>query len=170
MQCSGHGLCEPQEGKECLCNRGWKTTDAASGVFCDKSDGSTSLGGNSNNPNAGKLDPSIIRRLLLYGIPGLVGILMVCAVIYYVITYKRRQRVSIRKTVIEFPQPQLEIPAEARPDASVMVPDESGWTNFEVLKYMYVYAHLYIHMYNHIYIHIYINVNIHAYAYVYAYM
>jgi len=127
------------------------------------------LGGTGNNPDAGKLDPSIIRRLLLYGIPGLVGILMVCAVLYYIITYKRRQRASIRKTVIEFPQPQLEIPAEARPDASVMVPDESGWTNFEVLKYMYV-MYIYTYICTTIYTYIYIYANIHACAYVYAYM
>jgi len=48
VQCSGHGLCEPQEGKECLCNRGWITTDAGTGVFCDKSDESMSLGGTGN--------------------------------------------------------------------------------------------------------------------------
>jgi hypothetical protein len=132
IQCSGHGLCESERGEECLCNRGWSTTDETSGVFCDKVGASAASTGLDRDPDEGKLTPSAVRQLLILGISALVGVIALSVLLYYVITYRRRQRESIRKTVIEFPQPQLDIPAEKRPDASVMVPDESGWTNFEV--------------------------------------
>ena len=69
---------------------------------------------------------------MLIGIPSIVGVILLFIVLFYVITYRRRQVANIRKTIIEFPQPQLTIPAEKRVDASIMVPDDSGWTNFEV--------------------------------------
>ena len=129
--CSGHGLCESQEGLDCLCFRGWTTSDPDLGVFCNKALPSASLGAALNGP-VDSLDPATVEMLLVYGIPGFIGIIILLAVTTYVVSYRRRQRENVRKTVIEFPQPQLEIPAEARPDASVMVPDESGWTNNKV--------------------------------------
>lgn len=132
MLCSGHGLCESTEGLDCLCFRGWTTSNPEAGVFCDKPSASASLGGAVNDPGEGQLDAATVQMLLVYGIPGFIGMVIVFAVTIYVVSYRRRQRENIRKTVIEFPQPQLEIPAEARPDASVMVPDESGWTNNKV--------------------------------------
>jgi hypothetical protein len=130
--CSGHGLCESQEGLDCLCFRGWTTANPDSGIFCDKASAAANIGAVDKDPGAGQLDPATVQMLLTYGIPGIIGIIIVLLTATYLVSYRRRQRESIRKTVIEFPQPQLEIPAEARADASVMVPDESGWTNNKV--------------------------------------
>ena len=125
-------MCEPTQGLTCLCLNGWITTNAKSGVFCDKGAGLADLKGNGANPNSSQLDESSMRQILLIGVPSIVGVIVLFIVLFYVTTYRRRQVANIRKTIIEFPQPQLTIPAEKRVDASIMVPDDSGWTNFEV--------------------------------------
>jgi hypothetical protein len=133
IQCSGHGLCA-ENGDDCMCNRGWSTKDKLSGVFCDKAGAAAlAVGASAGDPNEGKLETSAVRQLIILGVAVLVGVIVFCAILYYAITYRRRQRESIKKTVIEFPQPQLEISAENRNDTNVMVPDETGWTNFQVL-------------------------------------
>ena len=133
-KCSGHGLCSlnaGEEGKKCLCNKGYTTSDPKSGIFCDKGSGSLTV---EKDPNEGKLSREVVRSLLIYGIPGFVGFVVLCLVLYYAVSYRRRQRKTIRETVIEFPQPQLEIPAENRADSNFMLPDENGWTNNELPK------------------------------------
>ena len=139
IKCSGHGLCSPvkgKEGKECLCQTGFVTSDPASGKFCDKVDpnATSSISGLKDN-DKGKLSQKMVRKVLTYGISGFVGLVVLCVALYLIITYRRRQTETIRKTVIEFPQPQLELPAEHRADANVMIPDESGWTNQKVLQH-----------------------------------
>jgi len=117
-----------------MCNRGWSTKDKLSGVFCDKAGAAAlAVGASAGDPNEGKLETSAVRQLIILGVAVLVGVVVFFSILYYAITYRRRQRESIQKTIIEFPQPQLEISAENRNDINVMVPDETGWTNFQVL-------------------------------------
>ena len=117
-----------------MCNRGWSTKDKLSGVFCDKAGAAAlAVGASAGDPNEGKLETSAVRQLIILGVAVLVGVVVFFSILYFAITYRRRQRESIQKTIIEFPQPQLEISAENRNDINVMVPDETGWTNFQVL-------------------------------------
>lgn len=124
--CSGHGRCNPGTGTSCSCEQGWESAPgiAFPGPFCNVS--TTAVASNSN------LSQTAIRILLTVGLPAFTGAVLLSAVGVLVLNYRRRMLKKSFKTIIEFPQPQLDVTAEVRDSNLLMVPDEDGWANFEV--------------------------------------
>jgi len=131
--CSGHGVCDFSTGKSCFCNTGWGTNGdqpTYPGPFCGSllTVGSGAGAGGED----GKLSKDDIQWLLVTVVPAVAGGLVLCLCGWWCCTRKKRELSKLHRTIIEFPQPQLEIPAEERPDAIVATPDENGWTNIKL--------------------------------------
>lgn len=144
--CSGAGLCS-FDGLSCSCNAGVKDPvpkPAYPGPFCTIKEAAASVGGGGggdengdgtgNTTSTTRLTSSQVSTILTVILPAVCGVIVAAIVLYYFVTLRHRQLRDLHKTIIEFPQPQLEIPAEERPDALIMIPDESGWTNFDLPK------------------------------------
>jgi hypothetical protein len=66
-------------------------------------------------------------------VPALGGSLLCCVLILFSYTRKAQRIKRYRQNILEFPQPQLAIPAEKRQHEIIMIPDESGWSNVEYI-------------------------------------
>ena len=132
VECSNNGMCNFVDGRSCICNKGFGSLAGVvyPGPFCTEK---VAIGiGDTSTSNDVGLPQNTVTFILTIVLPSVIGCLVCSGLMYFIINYRKRQLKFIRKTVIEFPQPQLLIPAESRPDPMVMNPDATGWTNFDL--------------------------------------
>ncbi len=66
-------------------------------------------------------------------VPAIGGSLLCCALALFWSCRRERRIKSLKQNILEFPQPQLAIPAEKRQHEIIMIPDETGWSNVEYI-------------------------------------
>lgn len=64
-------------------------------------------------------------------VPAIGGALICFALAGCLYTRKAGRIKKLKGNILEFPQPQLSIPAEKRQHEIIMIPDETGWSNVE---------------------------------------
>lgn len=114
--------------------QGWGTPSGVQpvypGPFCSGDLSGSGVAGSTGGE--GKLSAGDIQWLLTYVVPAVAGGLLLLLGWWWFATRRKRQLALLHRTVIEFPQPQLTIPAEQRQDAIIATPDENGWSNMKV--------------------------------------
>uniref|UniRef100_A0A7S0ELC5 PKD/REJ-like domain-containing protein n=1 Tax=Hanusia phi TaxID=3032 RepID=A0A7S0ELC5_9CRYP len=134
IHCSGHGICDPTEGRSCFCSRGYSSPPAAvyPGPFCGIQDATGAAGGAASTAAAAAEAKSQLDLFLKIGIPCAVGSLLLGILLFRCCTWKQRRIENMKKTIIVYPQPQLLSRAEQRPDPAIIAPDDNGWTNLQL--------------------------------------
>ena len=128
IQCSGHGLCL---GKTCTCDTGYASSNISyPGPFCNKIIGSGLTGA----PSTGIQSDDRAKTTLLLIVAPVLGGAIICCVFSLLWCSRKRNRIKkLKKNILEFPQPQLAVPAEKRQHEIIMIPDETGWSEVEYI-------------------------------------
>jgi len=137
-QCSGNGMCHPEDGKKCICFQGWLHGDADfPGPFCNEPD--PNFSGVSAGVATGMTEEDWARQqeatnmfLLTVFLPAALGAVVVLYGCYRVLWRRKIQEARLRKELLFIPQPQLKIKAEERIDDIIAAPDLNGWNNIEL--------------------------------------
>ncbi len=117
-------------GTRCTCVQGYESANISyPGPFCDRVTKSAPSGGASSQ--VPQSDENAKTTLILIVAPALGGSLICCALLGFLYTRKAKKIKKYRENILEFPQPQLAVPAEKRQHEIIMIPDETGWSNVE---------------------------------------